>query len=88
VAPRVSYLLHTVSDEGGYWEKRDVKALVEEVTEWNAMMAGFVGQMKDFRGEEAGREIQSEINRFPNYEHLEAKGRVDEDQVGERDELA
>ncbi len=71
-------MLHSVSDEGGYWEKRDVKALVEEVTQWNAMIAGFVGTMKDMLGE-AGREVKSEITQFPDYEHLEAKGRAEDD---------
>lgn len=69
-------MLYEVTDEGEYWEKRDVKALVEEVSEWNSMMAGFVGQMKDLIG---GQEMKSEITNFPNFEHLEAEGRADEE---------
>jgi hypothetical protein len=66
-------VLGEVSDEGGYWEKRDVKALVEDVGEWNAMIAGFVGEMKDLLG---GRsEAQAEITKFPNFEHLEFESR-------------
>ena len=42
------------------------------------MIAGFVGTMNDMLGD-AGREVESEITEFPNYEHLEAKGRADED---------
>jgi hypothetical protein len=44
------------------------------------MIAGFVGGMKDLIGAEA-REVQSEITNFPDYEHLEAKGRAGEDQA-------
>jgi hypothetical protein len=43
-------ILADVSDEGDYWEKRDVKALVEEVGEWNTMLAAFAGRMKDLTG--------------------------------------
>lgn len=63
-----------VSDESGYWEHRRVELLVEEVGHWNQAIAGFVGQMKDLLGE-GRKDVQSEITRFPNYEHLEAKGR-------------
>ena len=68
-------ILGSVYDEGGYWEKRDVKALVEEVGQWNAMIAGFVGGMKDLVG---GKDVQSEITEFPTFERLEAEGRRDE----------
>jgi hypothetical protein len=69
-------ILYEVSDESEYWKKRDAKALAETVGRWNAMMAGFVGSMKDARG---GKDVQAEITNFPNYEHLEAEGRRDED---------
>ena len=32
-----------VSDEGDFWTKRDVKALAEEVGQWDAMIAGLFG---------------------------------------------
>jgi len=35
------------------------------------MMAGLVGQYKDLLGDEA----VAEITKYPNFEHLEAKGR-------------
>jgi hypothetical protein len=73
-------ILHSVSDEGGYWEKRDVRLLVEEVGHWNAAIAGFVGGMKDLLG---GADVQSEITRFPNFEHLEAEGRSDQNEETE-----
>jgi len=33
-------ILGHVSDEGGFWDKRDVKALAQEVGEWNEFIAG------------------------------------------------
>jgi hypothetical protein len=73
-------ILRDVSDEGGYWLARDVKALVEEVGQWNAMIAGFVGSFKDAIG---GKGVHSEITKFPNYEHLEAEGRREEETPGD-----
>ncbi len=67
-------ILHEVSDEGEYWEKRDVEALAKTVGQWNAMIAGFVGGVKDLLG---GQKVQAEITRFPNFEHLEAEGRAE-----------
>ncbi len=64
-------ILANVSDEGDYWEKRDVKALVQEVGEWNEGMAGLVGQMKDL----FGGNLAAPITEFPDFEHLEARGR-------------
>ncbi len=69
-----------VHDESGFWEERDVKELIETVGEWNAMIAGFVGQMNDLFGDGT----ESEITKFPNFEHLEAKGR--EDEIDEKEE--
>ena len=63
--------LGEVSDEGDFWEKRDVTALAREVGEWNVMLAGFTGQLKEWFGDE----LESEITKFPDFEHLEAKGR-------------
>ena len=64
-------ILKEVSDEGGYWEKRDVKALAQEVGEWNNLIAGWAGRLKDA----FGKAVESEITKFPDFEHLEAKGR-------------
>ena len=43
-------ILESVHDEGGFWEKRDVKALVETVGQWNAQLAGLAGWWKDHVG--------------------------------------
>lgn len=62
-------ILKQVSDEGDFWEKRDIKALAAEVGDWNTMIAGFAGRLKDAFG---GGDVVSEISKFPNFEHLEA----------------
>ena len=59
-----------VSDEGGYFEQRDVKALVQEVGEWNEFIAGFTGELKDA----IGPQLEAAITSFPHFEHLEARG--------------
>ena len=74
-------ILADVTDEGEYWKKRDVKALAQLVGRWNAAVAGIVGNMKDALG---GKDMQAEITNYPNYEHLEAEGRRDEE--SEQDE--
>ncbi len=66
-------ILEGVSDEGGFWEARDVGTLAREVGQWNEMIAGFAGQMKDWFGDQ----FVAEITDFPDFEHLEAKGRTD-----------
>ena len=63
-------ILGSVSDEGDYWEKRDVKALVQEVGDWNEQIAGLVGQMKDL----LGGGVEAPITQYPDFEHLEARG--------------
>lgn len=63
-------ILDNVSDEGEFWDKRDLKALTTEVGEWNSMIAAWAGQFKDLVGEG----VEAEITKFPNFEHLEAEG--------------
>ena len=64
-------ILASVKDEGDFWEKRNIKALAQEVGEWNEGMAGLVGQLKDLLGDD----MEAPITQFPDFEHLEAKGR-------------
>ncbi|MHB1038507.1 MAG: hypothetical protein ACYC0Y_28120 [Pirellulales bacterium] len=68
-------ILEAVKDESHFWEKRDVKALVETVGKWNSHIAGIVGQYKD----QIGGDFAAPITEFPNFEHLEAQGRKGED---------
>ena len=63
-------ILKEVSDEGDFWQNRDVKALAAEVGDWNTMIAGWAGRLKDAFGEA----VEAEITKFPNFEHLEAEG--------------
>lgn len=65
-------ILAEVSDEGDFWEKRDIKALAAEVGEWNSMIGALAGAMDDATGEKAEAPIKS----FPDFEHLEARGQV------------
>ena len=67
-------ILEDVSDEGGFWEGRDVQALAQEVGNWNNMIAGFAGQIKDWFGDQ----FVAEITDFPDFEHLKAKGRTED----------
>jgi len=64
-------ILAGVSDESDYFEKRDVQALVRCVGEWNEMVAGIAGRLKDL----FGKAVVAPITKFPNFEHLEARGR-------------
>jgi hypothetical protein len=70
-------ILKEVIDEGGYWEKRDVEALVREVGRWNRLLAGFYGEFRDAMEAAGGdpKGIKAAIAKFSNFEHLEAKGR-------------
>lgn len=61
-----------VSDEGDYWEQRNVAALAKEVGDWNTMIAGFVGQLSDLC---EGDVLVASIKDRGDFEHLEAKGR-------------
>jgi hypothetical protein len=63
-------ILASVSDEGGFWEKRNVESLAREVGEWNEMIAAQAGQLKDLLGDQ----VEAPITQFPGFEHLEAKG--------------
>ena len=66
-------LLDEVSDEGDYFEKRQMGTLAREVVDWNEMIAAFVGQVDDWVGNRES--AKSEIQKFPDFEHLEARGR-------------
>ena len=64
-------ILENVSDEGDYWEDRNIEALGRCVGNWNETIAGFAGQLKDSLGEG----VVAAITQFPDFEHLEARGR-------------
>jgi hypothetical protein len=62
-------ILTYVTDDGFFFDNRDVSALVTRINDYNAYTAAFVGAWKD-----SGRHTSSPILTFPGYEHLEAKG--------------
>ncbi len=63
-------ILQSVSDEGDFFEKRDIPALVNEVASWNAFIAAGVGAFDQL----VGAKCVAPIKEFPDFEHLEAKG--------------
>ena len=63
-------ILKSVSDEGDFWENRNIPALANTVGEWNSMLARQAGQLKDL----LGSQFEAAITEFPNFEHLEAAG--------------
>jgi hypothetical protein len=63
-------LLNEVHDEGGFWEKRDVPALVNEIGSWNELFAAFGGKLKDVLGDG----VESAMSEYPNFEQLVAAG--------------
>jgi hypothetical protein len=65
--------LEEVHDEGHFWEKRNIKALVKEIGSWNEMIAAFGGALKDLTGD-GPFEVESAIARYPDFERLEAAG--------------
>lgn len=66
-------ILDEVDDEGGFWQRRDMESLARGVGEWNVSIAAFVGRLKD----QFGDDFQAAITSFGNFEHLEAKGRLE-----------
>lgn len=63
-------ILYKVSDDSGYWEKRDVKDLVNMIHQNNIMMAALTGQLRDG----LNAEVKAPIFEYPNFEYLEAEG--------------
>lgn len=64
-------IVHKVSDDSGYWEKRDVRELAYTIHHNNVLMAALTGQLRD--GLNAG-EVKAPIFEYPNFEYLEAEG--------------
>lgn len=65
--------LDEVSDEGGYWEKRNLPELVRQIGSWNEMIAAFGGALKDLVGD-GPMGVESPITQYPDFEQLEAAG--------------
>ncbi len=63
-------ILKSVSDEGDFFDNRDIPALVNTIADWNAFIAAGVGAFNELTG---GKAV-APIKEFPNFEHLEARG--------------
>lgn len=68
-------LLQQICDEANYWDRRDVQSLAQTVGDWNERIAALVGQLLD----QPGAEVEAPITEFPDFEHLEARGRRKEE---------
>ena len=64
--------LESASDEGEFYENRNVEALVNEIGSWNQMIAAFGGKLKDV----LGGGIEMPIADYPNFEQLELAGQA------------
>ncbi len=63
--------------------KYDVKALVEEVGEWNEMIATTFGAISDvLKASGSAVGVDSPISSFPDFEHLEFKGQQNHQHLG------
>jgi hypothetical protein len=68
-------VLGEVSDEGDFWETRSLERLTKEIGDQSAMLAGFLGVLKDAMGQAPGTgTVEAPIAANPNFEHLEAEG--------------
>ena len=68
-------VLGEVSDEGDFWETRSLERLTKEIGDQSAMLAGFLGALKDAMGQTPGAgTVEAPIAAYPNFEHLEAEG--------------
>lgn len=69
-------ILSKVSDEGDFWETRSLEQLTKQIGEQSAMLAGFLGVLKDAMGQAPGGAgtVEAPIAAYPNFEHLEAEG--------------
>jgi hypothetical protein len=62
-----------IRDDSRYASHRDVNRLLGSLRRWDAIVAGFVGNLGDALGDESGSLI-APIKQRPDFEHLEAKG--------------
>ena len=63
-----------VVDDGEYWTTRDENHLLAKLRQYNGLVAGFAGQLKDALGDEA---VKAPIRRHQQFEALEAQGNAE-----------
>lgn len=61
-------ILGEVSDEGEFWETRSLERLTKEIGEQSAMLAGFLGVLKDAVGQAPGGTgtVEAPIAAYPH----------------------
>ena len=59
-------------DEGHYWETRSETRLAKELADYDRLIAGLGGMLKDASDE---GEVVAPIFNYPNFERLEHEGR-------------
>lgn len=59
-----------LQDEAGYAQVRDTEALRQTINQWNEVIAAGIGRLRDALPGES----EAPITRYPNFEHLEARG--------------
>ena len=64
-----------VSDEGGFYESRNIEELCKELEHQNSMMAGFDGMLKDAIDPKGKGKLEGSMFSNPNFERLEMTGR-------------
>ena len=65
-------IVSDVSDEGGYWDNRNIEELTKTIHDHNVLIAGFAGQLKDKLAADNITFIEASIFDYPNFEYLEA----------------
>ena len=63
-----------VSDEGQYWETRDIKVLAKNIGVYNVFIAGMAGMLKDSL-KDSGMEMVSAMDGREDFESLEHEAR-------------
>ena len=63
-----------ITDEGGYWPKRDLATLQQNLERMNGLVAALAGAVKDATEGDGGAPVQSPIFAHPRFEQLEAEG--------------
>jgi hypothetical protein len=69
---RAAGLKARIRDDSQYARHRDVNRLLGTLRKWDAIVAGFVGNLGDALGESGS--LIAPIKERPDFEHLEAKG--------------
>jgi len=72
-AKKIGIIIEVI-DEGDYWETRNIEELVNNVGEWNTLIAAFAGKIADELSEVDFTNISAPIFDYPNFEYLEAEG--------------